>query len=45
MVGAIWSVADLLRGDYKASDYGKLRMVAEVSPIRYDWSECGSLKL
>jgi len=23
-VGFIWSVADLLRGDYKASDYGKV---------------------
>jgi len=24
MVSFIWSVADLLRGDYKASDYGKV---------------------
>ncbi|MGA7499561.1 MAG: type I restriction-modification system subunit M N-terminal domain-containing protein, partial [Isosphaeraceae bacterium] len=23
-VGFIWSVADLLRGDYKQSDYGKV---------------------
>lgn len=23
-VSFIWSVADLLRGDYKASDYGKV---------------------
>ena len=24
MVGFIWSVADLLRGDYKQSEYGKV---------------------
>jgi len=27
----IWSVADLLRGDYKQSEYGKVRGVVNVS--------------
>lgn len=26
MVGFIWSVADLLRGDYKQSEYGKVML-------------------
>jgi len=25
LANLIWSVADLLRGDYKQSDYGKVR--------------------
>jgi hypothetical protein len=38
----IWSVADLLRGDYKQSDYGKVRAISTRIVTRIPASHSGA---